>query len=168
MSDPIDELIEEEEVVEETEDVSEKEVGRLVANSVYGYVENMVNMPVFFFNFGEVFVTAGARGVPLRDFVPSEDSGYFSLKQLMTKPEFLQILPRQFQSRYRNITNFGLSEEDLEKELQDLFTDIDTYFTANEETKVGNEIVAYDKELTDRGSAVTTINLYGEDTNQPT
>ena len=168
MSDPIDELIEEEEVVEETEDVSEKEVGRLVANSVYGYVENMVNMPVFYFDFGEPTVSAGARGMAIEGYIPSEDSGYFSLKQLMTKPEFLQILPRQFESRYRNITNFGLSEEDLEKELQDLFTDIDTYFTANEETKVGNEIVAYDKELTDRGSAVTTINLYGEDTNQPT
>jgi hypothetical protein len=152
--DPVDELLEEE-VVEETEDVSEKEVGRLVANSVYSYVENMVNMPVFFFNFGEPTATAGARGMAIEGYIPSEDSGYFSLKQLMTKPEFLQILPRQFQSRYRNITNFGLSEENLEKELQDLFIDIDTHFTANVETKVGNEIVAYDKELTDRGSAVT-------------
>jgi hypothetical protein len=160
--DPVDELLEEE-VVEETEDVSEKEVGRLVANSVYSYVENMVNMPVFFFNFGEPTATAGARGMAIEGYIPSEDSGYFSLKQLMTKPEFLQILPRQFQSRYRNITNFGLSEENLEKELQDLFIDIDTHFTANVETKVGNEIVAYDKELTDRGSVPTTINLYGEE-----
>ena len=167
MSDPIDELLEEE-VVEETEDVSEKEVKRLTANSVYSYVENMVNMPVFFFNFGEPTATAGARGAAIEGYIPLEDSGYFSLKQLMTKPEFLQILPRQFEGRYRDITSFGVSEENLEKELQDLFTDIDTYFTENVETKVGNEIVAYDKEQTDRGSVPTTINLYGEDTGQPT
>tara|TARA_Y100000592_G_scaffold75844_1_gene118618 strand:+ start:12222 stop:13733 length:1512 start_codon:yes stop_codon:yes gene_type:complete len=167
MDDEIDELLEEE-VVEETEDVSEKEVKRLTSNSVYSYVENMVNMPVFFFNFGKPTATAGARGMVIEGYIPSEDSDFFSLKQLMTKPEFLQVLPRQFEDRYRDITSFGVSEENLEKELQDLFTDIDTYFTENVETKVGNEIVAYDKELTDKGSAITTINLYGEDTKQPT
>tara|TARA_R100000231_G_scaffold5073_3_gene8249 strand:+ start:11135 stop:12649 length:1515 start_codon:yes stop_codon:yes gene_type:complete len=165
--DPVDELLEEE-VVEETEDVSEKEVTRLTANSVYSYVENIVNMPVFFFNFGEPTVSAGARGMVLEGFIPSEDSAFFSLKQLVTKPEFLQILPRQFESRYRNITNFGLAEENLEEALNDLLSDIDEYFTENVETRVGNEIIAYDKELTDRGSAVTTINLYGENTGEPT
>ena len=165
--DPVDELLEEE-VVEETEDVSEKEVTRLTANSVYSYVENIVNMPVFFFNFGDPTVSAGARGMVLEGFIPSEDSAFFSLKQLVTKPEFLQILPRQFESRYRNITNFGLAEENLEEALNDLLSDIDEYFTENVETRVGNEIIAYDKELTDRGSAVTTINLYGENTGEPT
>tara|TARA_R100000315_G_scaffold62353_1_gene43436 strand:+ start:2597 stop:4117 length:1521 start_codon:yes stop_codon:yes gene_type:complete len=165
--DVVDELLGDD-TVEETEDVSEKEVTRLTANSVYSYVENIVNMPVFFFNFGDPTVAAGARGMVLEGYIPSEDSGFFSLKQLMTKPEFLQILPRQFESRYRNITNFGLAEENLEEELQDLLSDINEYFTENVETKVGNEIVAYDKELTDRGSVPTTINLYGENTGERT
>lgn len=165
--DVVDELLGDD-TEEETQDVSEKEVTRLTANSVYSYVENIVNMPVFYFNFGDPTVSAGARGMVLEGYIPSEDSGFFSLKQLVTKPEFLQILPRQFESRYRNITNFGLAEENLEKELNDLLSDIDEYFTANVETKVGNEIVAYDKELTDRGSVPTTINLYGENTGEPT
>ena len=86
--DVVDELLGDD-TAEETQDVSEKEVTRLTANSVYSYVENIVNMPVFFFNFGDPTVSAGARGMVLEGYIPSEDSAYYSLKQLVTKPEFI-------------------------------------------------------------------------------
>jgi hypothetical protein len=123
ITDETSELLDEEEVT-----VVEQKEQRIFANTMYGFIEQYTKLPIFYF---DIPVTAFSGGVLSTDKKLSQ-SDYFSLSEIINDYRFNQFMPRQFRDRYKLITGFGVSEENLEKEMASLVEDMHSYFKEND------------------------------------
>ena len=125
ISEETSELLEEEVVTE-----TEQKVQRSVANTVYGAIEAYTKLPIFFFDMPVATVSGGRIGISTDPKLSTSD--YLSLSEIINDYRFNQFMPRQFRDRYKLITGFGVSEENLEKEMVSLVQDMHSYFTEND------------------------------------
>ena len=165
ISEETSELLDEEEVT-----VVEQKEQRIFANTVYGFIEQYTQLPIFYF---DIPVTGFSGGVMSTDPKLSQ-SDYFSLSEIINDYRFNQFMPRQFRDRYRLITGFGVSEENLEKEMASLVEDMHSYFKENDlfnydiqdVDAAGSErqIINYNSKKTENGSPLLGAALFQADT----
>lgn len=168
ISEETSELLEEEVVTE-----TEQKIQRSVANTVYGAIEAYTKLPIFFFDMPVTGLSAGLRGMPSSDPKLST-SDYLSLSEIINDYRFNQFMPRQFRDRYKLITGFGVSEENLEKEMVSLVQDMHSYFTENdlfrynirdaEEAGSETQVINYNPKKTENGSPKLGAALFGAET----
>ena len=144
---------------EPTEEVVTEEqqfTDRLVANTLYGLVENYVNLPIFFF---DMPVDSFRSGYFSTDPKLSR-SDYLSLNEIVNDYRFNQFMPRQFRDRYRSITGLQFSGDELEQQMISLVQDMHEYFkeedtfqyNIKEEAGSDVQIVNYNSKKTENGN----------------
>ena len=143
---------------EPTDEVVTKEqefTDKYVANSIYGLVENFVNLPIFYF---DMPVDSFRSGYFSTDPKLSR-SDYLSLNEIVNDYRFNQFMPRQFRDRYRSITGLQFSGEELEQQMISLVKDMHEYFkeeknfkyNIKEEAGSNIQVVQYRTKKTENG-----------------
>lgn len=160
---------------EPTEEVVTKEqqfTDKYVANTLYGLVENYVNLPIFFFDMPVATVSGGRIGISTDPKLSTSD--YLSLNKIVNDYRFNQFMPRQFRDRYRSITGLQFSGEELEQQMISLVQDMHEYFkeedlfgytpSSTEDNVYKRQTINYNPKKTENGNPGLGVALGSYDT----
>lgn len=133
--DPVDELLEEDQY--DTEVIEEDVEIPVGYNTVSEYITQLTETPIFYFE----VAGSQATGIPFAD--AGIERKRFSIKEIMEDPRFSFFLLPGFISRYEKIINF--ETVNAEKDIVELFTDLNNHFTEEKQISTDQNQGFFDK-----------------------